>query len=150
MCNCSIVVFQPISNIYVLKYFQWYKDFFNPMNFLPLQSPSKNSGLHWDSNFQSGSSFGSVGVHSVTFSYTLGSMKCDFQASLFAHTFASPCLGHKPKVKVATMWIMQFFSNNQNPLHNPQHMGWQKINEVRKINNAIESKKHMHEMKKTS
>jgi hypothetical protein len=29
-------------------------------------------------------------------------MKCDSQASLLAHTFASPCLGHKPKVKVAT------------------------------------------------
>jgi hypothetical protein len=29
-------------------------------------------------------------------------MKCDSQASLLARTFASPCLGHKPKVRVAT------------------------------------------------
>jgi len=29
-------------------------------------------------------------------------MKCDSQASLLARTFASTCLGHKPKTKVAT------------------------------------------------
>jgi hypothetical protein len=29
-------------------------------------------------------------------------MKCDSQASLLARTFASPSLGHKPKVKVTT------------------------------------------------
>jgi hypothetical protein len=29
-------------------------------------------------------------------------MKCDFWASLLACTFASPCLGCKPNVKVAT------------------------------------------------
>jgi len=38
-------------------------------------------------------------------SYTLGSMKCDFRASLLAYTFASPCLGHEPKVKVATIHV---------------------------------------------
>jgi hypothetical protein len=29
-------------------------------------------------------------------------MKCDFWASLLAHTFTSPCLGCEPKVKVVT------------------------------------------------
>jgi hypothetical protein len=29
-------------------------------------------------------------------------MKCDSRASLLARTFASPCFGHEPKVKVAT------------------------------------------------
>jgi hypothetical protein len=29
-------------------------------------------------------------------------MRCDSQASLLAHNFASPCLGHEPKAKVAT------------------------------------------------
>jgi hypothetical protein len=29
-------------------------------------------------------------------------MKCDSRASFLAHTFASPCFGHEPKVKVAT------------------------------------------------
>jgi hypothetical protein len=30
-------------------------------------------------------------------------MKCDSRASLLAHTFASPCLGHKPKARVVTL-----------------------------------------------
>jgi hypothetical protein len=29
-------------------------------------------------------------------------MKCDSWASFLAHTFASLCLGHEPKAKVAT------------------------------------------------
>jgi hypothetical protein len=29
-------------------------------------------------------------------------MKCDSRASLLARTFASPCLGHKPKARVVT------------------------------------------------
>jgi hypothetical protein len=29
-------------------------------------------------------------------------MKCDSRASLLACTFASPCFGHEPKVKVVT------------------------------------------------
>jgi hypothetical protein len=37
---------------------------------------------------QSGNSLGSVKVHSLTFSYTLGSVRCDSQASLLAHTQA--------------------------------------------------------------
>jgi hypothetical protein len=41
------------------------------------------------------------GVHSLKLSYTLENMKCDSRASFLARTFASPCLGHKPKVRVA-------------------------------------------------
>jgi hypothetical protein len=29
-------------------------------------------------------------------------MKFDSRASLLAHTFANPCLGHEPEAKVAT------------------------------------------------
>jgi len=36
------------------------------------------------------------GVHSLTLSYTPGSMKCDSQASLLARTFVSPYLIRKP------------------------------------------------------
>jgi hypothetical protein len=32
-------------------------------------------------------------------------MKCDSQASLLAHTFASPCLGREFKAKVVTMMM---------------------------------------------
>ncbi len=56
--------------------------------------------VHWDSNSQSGSPLGSVWVHSLTFSYTPESMKCDSHASFLAYTFASPYLHHEPKVKV--------------------------------------------------
>jgi hypothetical protein len=42
-----------------------------------------------------------VKVHSLTFSRTPENMKCDFWASLLARTFASPCLGRKPKARVA-------------------------------------------------
>jgi len=58
--------------------------------------------VHWDSNSQSGSPFGSVWVHSLTLSYTFKSMKCDSRASILAHTFASPYFGHEPKARVAT------------------------------------------------
>ncbi len=34
-------------------------------------------------------------------------MKCDFQASLLARTFESPCFGREPKARVAT--ILQHF-----------------------------------------
>jgi hypothetical protein len=43
-----------------------------------------------------------VKVHSLTLSHILGRMKCDSRASLLACTFASPCFGHKPKVRVVT------------------------------------------------
>jgi hypothetical protein len=57
--------------------------------------PSKNSRVHWDSNSQSERSIESVGVQSLTLSYTQGSTKCDSRASFLACTFlvASPRLG---------------------------------------------------------
>ncbi len=51
------------------------------------------------------SSLGSVGVHFLTFSHTFESMKCDSQPSQLARTFASPCLGCKPKARVTTQMI---------------------------------------------
>jgi hypothetical protein len=36
-------------------------------------------------------------------------MKCDFRASLLAHTFASLCFGHKPKARVATISLDPYF-----------------------------------------
>ncbi len=41
-------------------------------------------------------------VHSLTLSYTLGSIRCDSWASFSARTLASPCLGRESKVRVAT------------------------------------------------
>jgi hypothetical protein len=70
-----------------------------------LQSPFKNLEVHWDSNLQSWSSLGSVGVHSLTLSYTFRNLKCDSRASFLARTFTSPCFGRKPKARVATILL---------------------------------------------
>ncbi len=77
----------------------------------PLYLPSKNSRIHQDSNSQSGNSLKSVGVHSFTFSYTPGSMKCDSWASPLARTFVSPCFGREPKARVVTYFALLNFVN---------------------------------------
>ncbi len=41
-------------------------------------------------------------VHSLTRSYTPGSIRCASRVSFLSRPLASPCLGHKPKVRVAT------------------------------------------------
>jgi hypothetical protein len=51
-----------------------------------------------------------VKVHSLTFSYTLGSMKCHSRASFLTYAFTSPYLGREPKAKVATI-VVSFFVN---------------------------------------
>jgi len=78
---------EPILDIYVLKAYQWYKEFLNSNRFWPLRSLSKNSEVHQNSNSQSGSSLGSVRVPSLTFFYTPRNMRCDSWTSLLAH----PC-----------------------------------------------------------
>jgi hypothetical protein len=82
------------------------------MGFDPYNRSFENSGVYWDSNSQSGSSLGSVRVHSLTLSYTPGSMTCDYGASYLAHTFASPCLGCEPKAWDVTFRV-QLQSNEQ-------------------------------------
>jgi hypothetical protein len=60
------------------------------------------SASHPESNSQSGSSFGSVRVHSFTLSYTPKNMKCDSRVSLLALTFANLFFSREPKTRVAT------------------------------------------------
>jgi len=67
-----------------------------------VQSLLEDLGVHWDSNSPSGSSLGSVRVHSFTLSCTLGSIRCASWASLLSSTLASPYLGREPKARVAT------------------------------------------------
>jgi hypothetical protein len=90
---------KPILDIYIPRTFQWYKELFNSIIFDPWNCRLK-MWEHGDSNSQNWSSLRSVGVHFFTLSYTPRNMKCDLRASLLACTFASPCLGRKPKVKV--------------------------------------------------
>jgi hypothetical protein len=94
---------EPISDIFVPRYFQWYKEFFNLMDIWPLQWPFEDSRVNWDSNSQNGSSFGSLEVHSLTLSHITRSMKCECRVSFLAYTFTSPCFGREPKVRVATL-----------------------------------------------
>jgi hypothetical protein len=91
---------KPILDIYVLIDFQWYKELFNKMGFVPYNCSLKIMGVHRDSNFQHGSSRGSVSVHSHTLPHS--------QASLLARTLVSPCLGCEPKARVATPLLVTF------------------------------------------
>jgi hypothetical protein len=88
--------------------------------FWPLHSLSKNLWVHWDFNSQNGSSLGGVRVHSLTLSYTPENMRCDFRASLLAYTLASPCLGCKPKARVATKNVTTSVTSRNKNL-NGQH-----------------------------
>jgi hypothetical protein len=47
-----------------------------------------------------GSCIGEYGPRILTLFCTLGSMRCDSQASFLAHTLASPGLGRKPKARL--------------------------------------------------
>ncbi len=74
-------------------------------------------GVHWESNSQNGSSFGSVEVHFFTLSHTPGNIKCDSQTSLLARTLANPCLRRKPKARVTIflmLWMSSVIWNDQN------------------------------------
>jgi len=48
-----------------------------------------------------GAHLGVWGVHSLTFSCILGSIKCESHASPLARTSANPYLGCEPKARVA-------------------------------------------------
>ncbi len=107
----------PISDIYITKAFQWYKELFNSMSFDPcncslkiqesIGTPTPKVGAHlevWRFIFS----------HSLTLS---GVRNMIPGLSLLTHTFTSPCFGHEPKVRVTTipkthviwggMWLVQ-------------------------------------------
>ncbi len=49
----------------------------------------------------------SVRVHSLTLSYTPGSIRCASRASFLSRTFASPCFDRKPKARVVTQKVLK-------------------------------------------
>ncbi len=87
---------EPILDIYVPRSF-------NDIRNSSIQWVLTPAIALWKS--QSGSSLGSVRVHSLTLSYIPESMKCDFRASFLACNLASICLGYEPKFQVATIII---------------------------------------------
>jgi hypothetical protein len=100
--KCSNGMCETISDILVPRAFEWYKECFNPMSFNPcnyslkiqksIETPTPKVEAH-------------LGVCGFIPSHPLGNMKCDFQISFLACTFASPCLKCKPKVRVTTMFM---------------------------------------------
>ncbi len=96
---------------------------FRSNEFWPLQLPFENLWIHQDSNSQNGSSLGNVEVHSFTFSYIFGNMKCDFRASFLVHIFVSPYFGCKLKAKVVTMCELMYI-NVPKTFHMTLHMNY--------------------------
>ncbi len=103
------VLCEPILDKYVTKYFQWYKEFFNPLIFylcncsLKIQKSSRLQLPKWELTWECGGSFPHTLPHShiLPHSHTPENMKSDSRASLLVCTFASPCLGHEPKARIA-------------------------------------------------
>ncbi len=93
-------------DIYVSKAFQWYKELFNPMIFDPCNHPLKFRKSIWTPIPKVGVHLGVWGFipsHSLAFPRAWNVS----QASFLARNFATLCLGHKPKVKVATILAHQ-------------------------------------------
>ncbi len=77
---------KPILDIYVPKYFQWYKELLNPMSFDPCNRLLKIRKSIGTPTLKVGAHFGNVGVHCLTLSCTPESMKCDSSA----HSWPAP------------------------------------------------------------
>ncbi len=83
---------EPILDNYISISFQWYKKIFNPLGFDLCNRSLKIQKSIGTPNSQSGSSLGSVRVHSLTFSFTPGLLS--WPATLQALALvASPRLG---------------------------------------------------------
>jgi len=94
---------EPILDIYVPRSFQWYKECHKPLSFDPWNRYLKFwESIGIPSRSQSGSCLRSVRVHSLTFSYILGSMWCDSWASSWLAPLQPLCLGREPKARVVT------------------------------------------------
>jgi hypothetical protein len=107
---------EPILDIYVLKYFQWYKKnsiqwvltpiiaFWRFRNPLGLQFPK------WEFIWECGGSFPHTLLHSQEHEMW-------FSCSLLARTFVSPYHGRKPKAKVVIILVFLSIRFNYNIFH---------------------------------
>jgi hypothetical protein len=95
---------KPILDIYVPRDFQWYKELFNPLGFEPYNCYLKI----WESTRTLPPKVGApLGVWGFIPSHSLHSQEHEMWllGFLLACPFAIPCLGHEPKVKVATISV---------------------------------------------
>jgi hypothetical protein len=79
----------------------------SPFNgFSPMQILSKNPGVHQNSNSQSGSSFENVRVHSLTFSYTPGSMSVTPRLPSWPAPLQTLALVASPRLGLRHFWCV--------------------------------------------
>jgi hypothetical protein len=77
------------------------------MGFDPCNYALKIQESFWDSNSQHGSSLGSVRVHALTLFALPGACVVIPGSPSWPVTLQPPCLGHEPKVRVATAYVLE-------------------------------------------
>jgi hypothetical protein len=95
-CRCPNGSCEPVLDIYISIVFQWYKKIHKERGFDPCNHSLKFQKSNMTLIANNGSSFGNVSVHSHTLPHSW--------ASPLARTLANPCLGCKPKARVATLF----------------------------------------------
>jgi hypothetical protein len=123
--KCPNGLCKPNLNIYTSISFQWYKECFKTMGFDPCNFTLKIWESIWDSNSYNGSSLGSVRVHSLTLFANPRACDVTLRSPSWLATFATPCLGRKPKVRVAIVGALicgTWFSKKQEILAHPHHL----------------------------
>jgi hypothetical protein len=113
---------KPISDIYVPRFFQWYKKLLNPMSFDPCDRPLKVRE-------SIGTLIPKVGVHLGVWGFILshspallGAWNVTPELQSWPTSFASPCVSREPKVKVATLFnfnITMCYVFIHNEINNP-------------------------------
>jgi hypothetical protein len=102
---------EPILDIYTSIAFQWYKELLEARSFDSYNRVLKIRESFRDSNSQHGNMGVHLGVWGFMPSHSLHSqehVKCS-RVFLLARNLATPCLGHKPKARVVTIYMIQFW-----------------------------------------
>jgi hypothetical protein len=109
--RCSNGQCKPILDIYIPKYFHWYKELFKTLNFDPCNCPLKIWKSTGTPTPQNETPLGCEGSFPHTFSHS-HEYVVQLPASLLAHNLVNPCLGREPKVRVATICLTQKIGKN--------------------------------------
>jgi len=110
---------KPILDIYVPRSFQWHKELFNSMNFdsyhrllkvwKSIRTPTPKMGVHLGM-------WGFIPSHFLAF---LGAWNVTPKLHSWPTSFASPCLGHKPKFSIVTHVTFLHFKRSMSSLTLP-------------------------------
>ncbi len=101
-CKCPNGSCEPIFDIYTSIAFQWYKKHFEAKSFVSCNCALNIRESFRDSNSQHGRSLESVRVHSLTLFALSRACEVILESPSWPATLQPPCLGCKPKAKVAT------------------------------------------------